>query len=184
MKIIGVDLGLKALAGVVLDIQSFKVEKDFLLSRQDDLGEFLVEAYDVMSILLNKYSKKKEEVLVVVEKPFALRGYAQVLEEVLGVIRLVCTMKSVSVIFISPSSLKKFVVGSGKAVKSDMVLTLFKKFGIEFKVEDLVDAFWLAYFGYAFLGYQDKLTNEQKKQVNDFRKKFACIYEKLGRKED
>mgnify|MGYP001375897811 CR=1 FL=1 len=179
MRVIGIDLGLKQFGVVVLGADTVAVERNFLLSQTDDLGNFLVEIYNALHLLMNDIARYKDDVFVVVEKPVALRGHAQVLEELLGVVRLVCAMRMVPVLFVSPSSLKKFVVGSGVAKKSQLVLALYKKFGLEFFAEDLVDAFWLAYFGICFMSLPEDASLVRKIQVDKFRKKYSDLYKSL-----
>ena len=45
---------------------------------------------------------------------------------------------------IAPGTLKKFVTGKGNAKKDLMLLKVYKKWGEEFEVDDLADAYGLA----------------------------------------
>lgn len=52
---------------------------------------------------------------------------------------------------VAPSSLKKFTLGNGGAKKNEMLLGVFKKWGIEFKDDNEADAYALARWGWALL---------------------------------
>lgn len=53
-------------------------------------------------------------------------------------------------LIVSPTALKKYVCGTGKAEKSDMKLNVFKKWGVEFKDDNEADAYGLARLSEAF----------------------------------
>lgn len=76
------------------------------------------------------------------------------------------------------SVLKKFVTGSGKAKKDQMVLEVFKRFGYSSKSNDIADAVGLGYLGLAMLGHPyPKLTRPQldaAKSAFDSNPMFRC----------
>jgi len=59
-------------------------------------------------------------------------------------IRIFLYRKKVKYKIIAPGTLKKFVTGSGAAKKEQMLLHVYKRWGVEFKTNDLADAFSLA----------------------------------------
>ena len=54
-------------------------------------------------------------------------------------------------LIVPPSSLKKFVTGKGNAAKNQMLLGVYKQWGLEFSDDNQADAFALEKFGYAYL---------------------------------
>ena len=56
---------------------------------------------------------------------------------------------------IAPTSLKKYITGTGKAKKELMLLKVYKKFGVEFDNNNLADAYSLSQYALNF--YKDKL---------------------------
>lgn len=52
---------------------------------------------------------------------------------------------------VSPNSLKKFVTGKGKGDKNQILLQVYKKWGVEFDEDDCADAYALARVGEALL---------------------------------
>ena len=51
---------------------------------------------------------------------------------------------SIRLLIVPPSTLKKFVTGSGVAPKNKMMLGVYKKWGVEFETDDEADAYALA----------------------------------------
>jgi crossover junction endodeoxyribonuclease RuvC len=62
---------------------------------------------------------------------------------------------------VPPTTLKKFLTGSGKAEKQKMLLEVYKRFAIDCKTNDEADAVTLAYFGAAARGLYDGLPKAQ-----------------------
>lgn len=56
-------------------------------------------------------------------------------------------------LIVPPTSLKKFVTGRGNAKKNEMLLGVFKQWGVEFADDNQADAFALEKFGYAYNGW-------------------------------
>ena len=56
-------------------------------------------------------------------------------------------------VIVAPTSLKKFITGSGKGDKELLMMTIFKKYGFEAKTNNDADAYALAAIGSSLLGY-------------------------------
>lgn len=87
--------------------------------------------------------------IVIIEKPFNIKGWGQVLLELLGIIKYLCIEAKVEFVEIPQMTLKKFATGIGKAQKSEMVLHAYKEFKVQGNSEDAIDAFWCAMVGVA-----------------------------------
>ncbi len=59
-------------------------------------------------------------------------------------IRIFLFVHKINYKIIAPSTLKKFVTGSGRGKKELMLLKVYKKFGVEFEDHNLADAYSLA----------------------------------------
>jgi len=77
---------------------------------------------------------------------------------------------------VTPGQLKKFVTGKGSAVKSEMILGVFKRFGIDLegvaKAEDQADAIGLCYAGLALFGQRKATTKSQEEVLKELIKRY------------
>lgn len=74
-------------------------------------------------------------------------GAAVTLIEIGTVVRFLLWQDSFPYIDVPPSSLKKFVTGSGAAKKDNMLLEVYKRWGFDTKSNDIADAVGLCHFG-------------------------------------
>jgi crossover junction endodeoxyribonuclease RuvC len=66
---------------------------------------------------------------------------------------------------VPPATLKKFVTGKGNAPKDLMRVEAYKRWGVEFKTNDEVDAYSLARMGACLLGWDKPATKAQREAV-------------------
>jgi crossover junction endodeoxyribonuclease RuvC len=78
-------------------------------------------------------------------------GHAFGLGELGGIIKCELWKHGVPVHIVAPMSLKKFGTGSGKGDKNKIMLSVYRKYGIELKDDDQTDAFILAQIGLRIL---------------------------------
>lgn len=83
--------------------------------------------------------------------------------EVGTVVRLELLRRGIPWYEIPPTTLKKWLTGSGKAKKPDMKAAVLSRFGFTSKSDDVIDGVALNRMGAAFLS--GSLTDEQKKSV-------------------
>jgi Holliday junction resolvasome RuvABC endonuclease subunit len=69
-----------------------------------------------------------------------------------GIVRAILWKEGVRHLDPTPSQLKKFVVGSGGAKKSEMMMWVQKRWGFTAKSDNVADAFGLACMGLAYKG--------------------------------
>jgi crossover junction endodeoxyribonuclease RuvC len=67
--------------------------------------------------------------------------------EIGTVYRLECLTRRIPTFTFSPTSLKKFVLGSGTGKKNQMLMAVFKQWGFEAPTDDIADAYGLAFAG-------------------------------------
>lgn len=90
-----------------------------------------------------------------------------------GLVRFMAYKKTGLVpILVSPTTLKKWIAGSGGAKKEDVKLAIYKKYGMEFKTDDEADAFALADFGWHLLSMppRRKLLKWEEEMLSNFLK--------------
>jgi crossover junction endodeoxyribonuclease RuvC len=73
-------------------------------------------------------------------------------------------------LIVPPTSLKKFVTGRGNAKKNEMLLGVYKQWGVEFSDDNQADAFALEKFGLAYLGATLELHKYQIEAIEAVRK--------------
>lgn len=96
----------------------------------------IIEAYGVRFAALEGYSIRS------VNRPFDLG-------EVGGVVRLCFLDQRVEYVTVAPTSLKKYVTGSGRADKTNMRSATLEKWGIDIDQDDACDAYGLAHIARA-----------------------------------
>ena len=152
MIIIGVDIGLAKLGICSISVSDKPFKKldikqmttfrlNGKIEKQNRLPTFLLEYTETIARII------READLIIIEKPFGLRGYATVLFELFGIIKFIGIINEIKFVEISPKTLKKFATGKGNAQKSSMVLKAYKEFKIEGNSEDEIDALWCALVG-------------------------------------
>lgn len=92
-----------------------------------------------------------------------------------GVVRDILFEREIPVFFIAPQTLKKFVLGPGKAnkvsgsqSKSLVLLRTFTRWGFEFSNHDMCDAFCLARFLHDILRYVEGKGEYKKWEIDHF----------------
>lgn len=76
-----------------------------------------------------------------------------------GVVKLaILDVTNTTPLIVPPTSLKKFVSGSGGAKKNTMLLHVYRKWGAQFSDDNQADAYALEQFGRAYLAVQDGNT--------------------------
>lgn len=69
-------------------------------------------------------------------------------------------------IIVAPSSLKKFITSRGNAQKDEMMLFVYKKYGVTILENNENDAYCLAQVGLALIDKERKITNIQKQVIS------------------
>ena len=73
---------------------------------------------------------------------------------------------SIPFIIVAPMALKKFITGKGNAPKEFMLMEIYKRFGKEFRDNNLCDAYSLAKLGEAYINKGDDMMVYQKEVIN------------------
>lgn len=70
---------------------------------------------------------------------------------------------------VPPACLKKFVTGKGAADKTAMAIDAYKRWGVEFRTNDEVDAYSLARMGACVLGWEYPTNDKQREALISLR---------------
>lgn len=104
--------------------------------------------------------------LVVVEGySFANKFTSFTAVEINAIIRWQLFENDIPYILIPPTALKKFITGKGNCKKQVMLLEVYKRWGVEAKTDDEIDAYGLAMLGAA---YQGLITDMPKLNMSIF----------------
>ncbi len=125
-----------------------------------------VRLLEIQDQMLARIRDHRPELVAIEGYAFGVRGGAAFsLGELGGVLRVGMHLRSAKWIEVAPSQVKKFATGKGVAEKDQMLLTVFKRWGIEFKTHDEADAYVLAQIARAAVEGSDGLTQFQKEVV-------------------
>lgn len=172
MFYIGIDASLTATGIVVID-EDCKLHSSKLISSKKKDTERLIDLEKIAKEYLSNYAPdRKLTVMAFLENySFGSRvGQAFSIGEWGGVLRVLLTKMGFEVVEVSPPTLKKFVTGKGNAKKEQMLLQVYKKYGQEFKSNDLCDAYGLARMNWSLGNTKDLATYEKEaiKTVKEF----------------
>lgn len=140
---VGIDPSFNSTGIIVLDENAEIVdEKNFSLAKYDEIEEKLLKFEENISFIptITRLGG------VYIEGPAYMASGKYILQ--MGamhfLLRLFLYKRDVFFKVIAPGTLKKFVTGKGNAKKDLMLLKVYKRWGVEFEVDDLADAYGLA----------------------------------------
>lgn len=141
---VGVDPSYNGCAIVVLDEEGKIIEQKLFASEGESVEEKLWYINKELSFIPKIVGLKK----VYIEGPsYSSNGaYTLQMGALHFMIRMMFYKKRIKYEIIAPNTLKKYVCGAGQgnAKKELMLLNVYKKWGIEFKDNNLADAYGLA----------------------------------------
>lgn len=153
MNIVGLDLSLTA-TGIATDAGLFTVTT----KSTDPMGKRLTNLRTEASEHI------KHAHLLVIEGLYVGQINNTIkLAKVHAAFEMLAWVWSTPIAFIPPATLKKFATGKGTGDKRDMSVEAFKRFGVEGKDDNQIDAFWLRFAGQ--IHYGDTLEDWPKDRV-------------------
>lgn len=140
---VGLDPSYNSFGLIVIDKNGKIIEQKLLTSKTKDEAEdriielekefkFIPEIISLQSVYMEGPSYSSDGSFVL--QMGALHYY----------LRIFFRKKNINYSIIAPGTLKKFVTGDGRAKKDLILLKTYKKWGVEFEVHDLADAYGLA----------------------------------------
>ncbi len=153
-RIIGIDPGSVHTGVVVLQPQPDKFPMRWLTreltTREDDRIEAGVKQYEMLRAILEDLNPR---LAVIEDFAFAGRGNRTVdVAVVQTCLRLTLRAHGVRTVAVAPNTMKKFVIGKGKATKSQVVKAIAKRWEFGTKSDHIADAYGLAMIGIAAAG--------------------------------
>lgn len=110
--------------------------------------------------------------LVCIESPITSAKFNNFTQtEIAIIVRYTMYLRGQGFVNVSPSSLKKFVTGSGNANKNVMMMAVYKQWGIECPTDNIADAVALSMWGLCALGVD--FGPLKRKTVQESTKKFS-----------
>lgn len=146
MNYIGLDISFTGTGLVVIDT-SFEILKEELISSNSE-ESIECRIIDINDRIFSKIEKYKDSKICIEGLSFSSRGQSTL--DLAGLhfyIRTTLFRDNYIFYIIPPTTLKKFVTGTGRCQKNLMLLKCYKKFGIEFDNDNLCDAYCLARYG-------------------------------------
>ena len=145
MNVLGLDLSLSASGFCVLDSVNAGVVDSGVIKAKDLSG---LARLDVIGEAVFQKAKLYSPKLIAIEDYAfsAHAAHAHELGELGGVVKLSLHKAGFRLIPVAPTKLKKFVSGKGNIKKNQMLLAVYKKWGIEFTDDNECDAYGLARF--------------------------------------
>jgi len=140
---VGIDQSFNSTGIILLDEKAEIIEqKNFSLKDYKEIEEKLIHFEEEISFVPNIVKLKN----VFIEGPAYMSNgqYALQMGALHFLLRLFLYKNKVPYKVIAPGTLKKFITGKGNAKKDLILLKVYKKWGVEFDIDDLADAYGLA----------------------------------------
>lgn len=174
---LGLDLSLTGSGVVIIDDNYSILFSETLSVKSRDVERLLFLENKLLNIL-----QDKSITITAIEGP-AYQDTGKIFElgEWAGVVKLNLYKLSIPYIIVAPMQLKKYVSGSGKAGKKELIiLDVFKNFGEEIRDNNIADAYVLSRIARDFYYLKNDKEYDIKKYQEDVIKKISrgCgIYE-------
>jgi crossover junction endodeoxyribonuclease RuvC len=147
MVVMGLDLSLTSTGLVVLAEGPMLNSK--AIKSKENTERRLIDIKDQIEREMLEY----EPNLVVLEGYAMLaNGRITALAELGGVVKASLYVRKQPFIVVPPARVKKFATGKGNANKDEVRLWVYKRWGVELKTNDEIDAYVLAQIGLSYLG--------------------------------
>jgi len=127
----------------------------------------IVRLRTIVSSLMEIVDKYKPDVVVLEGIAFMSRN-TTALAQLAGLnymVRSALVERGIPFLIVAPTTLKKYVTGSGNASKDVMMLETYKRFGVSILDNNIADAYGLAQVGTAVLNTEHKTTKFQKEVI-------------------
>ncbi len=168
MKTLGVDLSLTHTGVVALEDGKLISKKSILTKpagkRPIDEINRLQSIVDQICFIIDEFLP---EVVAIEGLAFMAKGTSLVqLAGLNYLLRRELIRRGIRFIIVAPMSLKKFVTDKGNAQKDEMMLAVYKRWGVTMLDNNECDAYCLAQVAQALAGEGYKVTMQQKSVIN------------------
>ncbi len=170
----GIDLSLTG-TGVVL-LKNGKVILEKLIKSKPSGDKPIDELIRIENIVKEIYACMdgfSVDIAVIENLAFGVRN-ATSLTQLAGLnyfTRSMLYSEKIPFVLVAPTSLKKFITGSGASKKDVMLMEVYKKYNVAFVDDNIADAFSLSKIGECLL-FSHKLNNTEKEVINLIKKQL------------
>jgi crossover junction endodeoxyribonuclease RuvC len=174
MKIVGLDLSMCE-SGITV-WNNGRTESFLVKSKRPKDNSPVNELKRILKIVsdIEEYLVGKEIELVLIENlAFCARNTSALvqLSALNYMIRETCYSHDIKFILVAPATAKKFATGKGNAKKDQMMLEVYKRWGMSFSDNNLCDSYVLAKMGESLINIK-KNTKEQEECIKLLKKQI------------
>lgn len=175
MKIMGIDLSLSSPGFAITDCNVPIHYENITTSPDDEWFERIIQIRDKVIELIDSYNP---DMILVENYSFGSRYDREVLGEVHGALFYILGLRGdLEKVFrvVSPTTLKSFITGNGRATKAQMVRAINEIYNLNLKVSqnDIADALALCHIGhYLTDGNWNNLTKNQERILKNILNKL------------
>lgn len=169
MHVMGVDLSSKTGVAVVSEYQTLIHAAEYEFEGASGYERCGLLAQHIIDMV-----RSHKPALICIEAPITsakFNNFAQI--EIAVAVRFALWQENIPFVNVSPSSLKKFITGSGNCNKNVIMMTVYKQWGIECPTDNIADAVGLAMWGLCAAGI--KFSPLKTKTVKEAIKKFPPV---------
>jgi len=148
MRVMGLDLSLCNTGVVILESEDWRILQAVTIKSKPQENE--TQRIVTLGGTILQGTQKFLPGLTVIEGPaFGMKNTNCIwqLGELAGVVKQYLYLYEFKFVIIPPTQLKKFITGKGNAKKDQMMLAVYKKYGVEFADDHQCDAYALARMG-------------------------------------
>jgi crossover junction endodeoxyribonuclease RuvC len=151
MRVIGID---QSYSGFAFCVDGDSKKKSYPLSKfYHEIDRLYVMRREFRAWLKEQVAQDKRNIDLIVMEGYsnASKFGREAMGELGGMVKLEIYEQWDVPLIVPPTSLKKFVTGKGNAKKNEMLLGVYKQWGVEFSDDNQADAYALEQFGIAYL---------------------------------
>ena len=180
MKTLGIDLSLRS-TGIVILCEDGKVELATVIKSRprgdqpiDEIKRILQLVDDIFNAVYIDNPKDVPDLAIIENVAYMAKGTSLVQLSALNyMVRARLLALKCRFIICAPTSLKKFITGSGKGEKDHVMMAIYKDYGFESMDNNVGDAFGLAAAGLAIMDRPlKKLTVPQTEVIKLLKKQY------------
>lgn len=169
MKSIGLDLSLTGTGVVVLNDGKLDAQTSIKSSKTGKKHSDEIERLrTIVSDIMEYVDEHKPDVAVIEGIAFMAKN-TTALAQLAGLnymVRSALVDRDIPFLIVAPTSLKKFVTGSGNAPKDTIMLEIYKRWHVTLLDNNIADAYALAQVGLAVSDSERKITKFQKEVID------------------
>lgn len=159
MRIIGLDLSITSTGYCIMDDKKEAVDYGTIKTIPKDFSSDIERFDKIATGIFDKVAEYDCRAAFIENYAYAARNNLTRLGELTGIIKhdFFCTWRikpSEELFVISPSTLKKYVIGTGKGDKNVILKYIFIKWEMDVDDDDIADAYALARMGVDFINYK------------------------------